>query len=73
MTTLLITGCGIGTTARNLKSYSAPIQPELKSMKQDQTKRVSMSKSDFSDLTEYVIRLSGQLEKCNNQASKWNQ
>ena len=73
VTTLLITGCGTGTGVRNLKTYPAPTRPELSSVKQDEAKRIFMEGSDFKKLTEYVIRLNGQLEKCNNQSSSWNQ
>ena len=72
VTTLLISGCGT-TVARNLKTYPAPTKPELNSVKQDEAKQIIMEGSDFKKLTEYVIRLSGQLEKCNNQSSAWNE
>ncbi len=65
---LLVSGCGVGTAARNLKVYPAPVQPELSSMTQDEAQRIIMEGADFSSLTEYVIRLTGQLDKCNNQA-----
>lgn len=69
--TLLITGCGTGTAARNLKTYPAPVKPELGVKKNGDV--VTMTIDDFSGLTNYVISLSGQLEKCNNQASTWNE
>ena len=69
--TLLITGCGTGTAARNLKTYPAPVKPELGAKKNGDV--VTMTIDDFSGLTNYVISLSGQLEKCNNQASTWNE
>ena len=68
--TLLITGC-VGTTERNLKTYPAPVKPELGVKKNGDV--VTMTIDDFSGLTNYVISLSGQLEKCNNQASTWNE
>ena len=34
---------------------------------------VSMPNKDFSDLTEYVIRLEGQLGKCNGQSKTFNE
>ena len=37
-------------------------------MTQDEAQRIIMEGADFSSLTEYVIRLTGQLDKCNNQA-----
>ena len=70
---LISGGCGVGTAARNLKVYPIPIQPELTSMTQDETQRIIMEASDFSSLTEYVIRLTGQLDKCNNQAKIFNE
>ena len=69
--TLLITGCGTGTAARNLKTYPTPVKPELGVKKNGDV--VTMTIDDFSGLTNYVISLSGQLEKCNNQASTWNE
>ena len=42
-------------------------------MTQDETQRIIMEASDFSSLTEYVIRLTGQLDKCNNQAKIFNE
>ena len=34
---------------------------------------VSMPNKDFSDLTQYVIRLEGQLGKCNDQSRAFNE
>jgi hypothetical protein len=42
-------------------------------MTQDEAQRIIMDENDFSGLTEYVIRLNGQLEKCNKQAQMFNE
>jgi len=34
---------------------------------------VSMPEKDFSDLTQYVIRMEGQLQKCNEQSKAFNE
>ena len=34
---------------------------------------VSMPNKDFSDLTQYVIKLEGQLRKCNEQSKVFNE
>ena len=34
---------------------------------------VSMPSKNFSDLTEYVIKLEGQLGKCNDQSKAFNE
>ena len=67
---LLISGCG-GTVQRSLKMYPIPEMPSLNIT--SSADMVSMPEKDFSDLTQYVIRLEGQLGKCNDQSRAFNE
>ena len=67
---LLISGCG-GTVQRSLKMYPIPEMPSLNIT--SSADMVSMPNKDFSDLTQYVIRLEGQLGKCNDQSRAFNE
>ena len=50
--TLLITGWGIRTAARNLKTHPAPVKPELDVTQNGDV--VTMTIDDFPGLTNYV-------------------
>ncbi len=67
---LLISGCG-GTVQRSLKTYPIPEMPNLNITSSNNM--VSMPEKDFSDLTQYVIRMEGQLQKCNEQSKAFNE
>ena len=67
---LLIFGCG-GTVQRSLKVYPIPMMPDLNITSNNGI--VSMPNNNFSDLTEYVIKLEGQLGKCNDQSKAFNE
>ena len=68
---LLISGCG-GTVQRNLTMYPAPEMPNI-NVTSSTSDVVSISGKDFSSLTEYVIKLGGQLDKCNSQSKEFNE
>ncbi len=61
---------------RNLKTYPIPQKPELHISNVDdfvsEEKLMCMPMNDFSNLTKYVIKLEGQLAKCNSQALAYN-
>ena len=63
-------------TQRNLKTYPIPQKPELDISNVDdfvsEEKLMCMPMNDFSNLTQYVIKLKGQLSKCNSQALAYN-
>ena len=69
VTTLLISGCG-SLTQRNLKTYPIPKKPDLGISSENGL--ICMGGNDLSNLTEYVIKLEGQLSKCNDQSIAYN-